>query len=307
MTCVEDTPETAETELITNLNNLNQSLKTKDKQMFLDNICQLGNIVLNKQSSMNELFKEQRRHTFDSLGSIEINFKDPLTLISTNSVLAKNIDITDSTLKLMVIGDEKAGKTYFIQRLLNYKMKEYTHTKSLEIFKKQIKLLGNYVCLELWDTNLAIINSDLFGFYQKLSDGVILVIDADKPSSAYFIYELLSKIEQSLLCQDKTLFVVCNKRERVFQLKNSNSLHEQTYEAIQKIIKDICINVYYVDYEEEEVFENVVNRLISITYLKKGTGYLYSKGSNKSMKKIIKKQISTPEIPKIGKYSYDLI
>lgn len=305
MTCLEHTPETAENELTTNLNNLSYSLKTKDKQLFIDNISQLSKIIIDKQYSITDLTKEQRRRTFDSLSSIEIDFNDPLSLISNNSVLANNIDITDETLKLMMIGDEKAGKTYFIQKLLNYRMKEYTHTKSLEIYKKQIKLLGNYVRLELWDTNLSIIHSNLFGLYQKLSDSVILVINADKPSSAYFIYDLLSKIDKSLFCIDKNIFVLCNKREKVFQVNNSNSSYEQTYNVIQKIIKDIGIKVYFVDYDEIDELQNVVNKLISITYLKKGTGYLYNKGLNKSTKKNIKKQISTPEIPNIVKYSSD--
>jgi predicted GTPase len=117
--------------------------------------------------------------TFDNLETLNVDFDNmkyfedfAFSNSSTNNsiksilrepLLSKNINCVDDVLKFIFIGDQGVGKSFLINKLLDDKaVKEvYNHTKSLEIKKKNINLLGKRLTLELWDTNLEILNNDL--------------------------------------------------------------------------------------------------------------------------------------------------
>lgn len=131
--------------------------------------------------------KFSRSLTFDNLENMNINydilksieemaFSEETTYNSYKSVLcdpivSKNINVIDDVLKLMFIGDQTVGKSFMIQKLieersengsdLNLNNYPYFPTTSLEIKKKKINMLGKNVCLELWDTNTHIANSEI--------------------------------------------------------------------------------------------------------------------------------------------------
>jgi hypothetical protein len=185
---------------------INSSLKNRDKSQLLDNLSnvyryllkekKVGGLIQNKQrartnSNSNNKNKNKipvkkllRSLTFDNMESINIDFdviKDledisvssestshnSLNTILINPILNKNISIVDDVMKLMVIGDQKVGKSYFIKKLLAEDLgttdneKKYSHTNSFEIKKKNVKLLGKNICLEIWDTNTDVLKHDM--------------------------------------------------------------------------------------------------------------------------------------------------
>jgi tRNA U34 5-carboxymethylaminomethyl modifying GTPase MnmE/TrmE len=172
-----------------------------DKTLFLDNVSKMYKNILTekeqkssdkKQRDKNKLSptltnenakKISRSLTFDSLNSFNIDFNsykniddisvssdstsiNSFSSILLNPVLSKNIDIVDDVLKLVLIGDHKVGKSLFINKLLYEEGKidigNYNKTKSFEIKKKIIKLLGKHIRLELFDTNCEIVDSEMF-------------------------------------------------------------------------------------------------------------------------------------------------
>ena len=94
------------------------------------------------------------------------------------------------------MGASKSGKSYFISKVLDEKNKETKQYSGNLVFKKKnIKLLGNYIRLELLDTNSELSNSNMIDVYYKISDGMIMIIDNENINSAIYINELLEKMK----------------------------------------------------------------------------------------------------------------
>jgi hypothetical protein len=165
---------------------MNISLQEKDKEKFKTEILKIYKHILKEKKNKNFMSEDSRNKkmsrslTFDNLNCMNIDFEVLKNLedlasssLSTsnnsmNSILAdpifsKNIECVDDTLKFIFIGDQQVGKTFMINKLLDDKAVrgEYQHTNSFVIKKKNIKLLGKRIKLELFDTNVSIINSEI--------------------------------------------------------------------------------------------------------------------------------------------------
>lgn len=187
--------EEDEMDLIENFKKINLSFKTKNKELFIDNVSLIYQQILREKNNYKEfssVMKEKdetnlkkkisRSLTFHTLNNLNFDFESLHQNYSQNSfystcissknnsinsilgepILSSNINLVDDVLKIMVIGDSKVGKTLLINKILNKKVENgYTHTYSFEIKKKVIKLLGKFIKLELWDTNNEITNSEI--------------------------------------------------------------------------------------------------------------------------------------------------
>jgi hypothetical protein len=224
--------EKEEDNLIGSLANINQSIKSKDKNLFLENISDFYRInliqyctdkekgdlnknILNNQKDNKIKFKIKknvkeknkpekneedilyscpRSFSFESLKNININFNElrknldvlninkkttnknnkekingkekiqnknnPFNLIIKNPIFSQNILPTENNLKLFMVGDEKVGKSFFIEKFLKKENDiEYKKTESMEIYKNIIHLINKYVKIEVYDTNKQILNS----------------------------------------------------------------------------------------------------------------------------------------------------
>jgi len=208
-----------ETNFMDSIEKINFSVKTKDKSQFLHHLSNVYGYLLKENTNIKEdgnlETRENRadtkstRHetkktsgkltrsiTFSNLESLDIDFdviksldnnsfsNECTSSNSFNSILINplfkcNLNIVDDVMKLIVIGEEKVGKTLFINRFFDegntegnfnnnincnsYSQPsiEYTHTKSLEIKKKIVKLFGKNIRLEMWDTNTEIMANEI--------------------------------------------------------------------------------------------------------------------------------------------------
>jgi len=220
--------------LIGSLANINESIRSKDKNLFLENISNFyqNNIrdyndknlkkikeikerqkrfKENKQiqsdkdiltnsniinTSQEESFKPPRSFSFQSIQNLDVNFNDfgkqydilsinskcstlssnvfirsPVNFFINDPILSQNILQAHATLKILIIGDEKVGKSFFVNKFLrkniniddkNKNINKYVHTDSLEISKNIIHLVNKSVKLEVYDTNKQILESQLF-------------------------------------------------------------------------------------------------------------------------------------------------
>ena len=233
--------EDAEKIILESLDNLNLSLKSKNKNMFFENLFQFSENIVNSETNNNNNMKKQvhfqlkkednnniennnnnnfknninnninkeklkRSKTFDTLNEIEENYFEKENLnqneniysyIQSNNFLSQNIDYTDETLKFLVMGSENCGKSYFISKLFmennNIHEKMSPKFSSFEIRKKNIKLLGHYIKLELLDTQSSLSKTQMLNVYFKICDGMISIIDFEKVKSAEFILDLYEK------------------------------------------------------------------------------------------------------------------
>ena len=175
--------EEDETDLIDSIANINISLQQKDQEKFKNEILKIYKHILKEKKIGN--FKSQdkkisRSLTFENLNCMNVDFEvlknledlasstqsssnNSINSIFSDPILSKNIECVDDTVKFIVIGDQQIGKTFLIEKLFNDKAPKgnYQHTNSFVIKKKIIKLLGKRIKLELFDTNISIINSDI--------------------------------------------------------------------------------------------------------------------------------------------------
>ena len=203
-----------ENNLLNNIENLNLSLKVKNTKMFYEhlskitkNIFEKKEILIKKNLTNNNLIykpdkiiKLIRSKTFndnDNEFYLENFDKEKvLPMINGNEFLSKNIDIVENTLKFLIMGESKILKSNFISKIFEEKEKEQKSISgNLMIKKKNIKLLGHYIRLELLDTNSELSNSNMLDVYYKISDGMILIVDSQSPNSAYYIKDLLEKMK----------------------------------------------------------------------------------------------------------------
>ena len=222
--------------------------------------------------------------------------------ICNNEFLSKNIDFVDEHLKFLITGSDIKSKHLFLNQLLREKS-NYEDSESFNICKKVIKLLGDYIKLELYEEDCSLCYSHMLNTYVDVTDGIILIINMNIPSSAIYIYDIIGKLKYKLN-KDKKHFnsiLFCFEIIIVEDFKNqdinkewNNSINNNINESkniINKIVKEYELKANYItfysnnkdDYLKSDKFELVINKFLSLAYLKKERKRKNS--SNKNIKK----------------------
>ena len=279
----------------------------------------------NKNNNKNEKTddKKLRRYTFDINAFFPDNNyrkegeenesptanqnKTLQNFISKNEFLSKNIDFVDEHLKFLITGSDIKSKHLFLNQLLSTKSNyEDNNYESFNICKKVIKLLGDYIKLELYEEDCSLCYSHMLNTYIDFSDGVILIINMNIPSSAKYIYDIIEKLKYKIN-KDKRHFntillcfkIVSNKNSHFIDIiknsidnmdNNKNGINESK-SIIDKIINDFDLKPNYItfylkekdDCSKNEKFELVINKFLSLAYLKKERKRKYE--SKKNVKK----------------------
>ena len=300
ITTIDDSSEDEKEEennLLNNIENLNLSLKQNDEKMFYEILTKCSKNVFDnkeipikknatnyniKNTSINNSIKLIRSQTFNDNSIKKFDKEKILPIINANEFLSENIDIVDNTLKFLVMGVSKSGKSYFISKVFEEKNKELKqYSGMLVIRKKNIKLLGNYIRLELLDTNSELSNSNMLDVYYKISDGMIMIIDNDNLNSAIYIIDLLEKMKYKFNQNEKynLLFLLIIKNND--NLNNNNKQSFEIKNIISKIENEYNYHFKYIDLKDSEKFNNIINKFFSISYLKKGWNTKLNKGKEK--------------------------
>ncbi len=307
--------EDAEKIILESLDNLNLSLKSKNKNMFFENLFQFSENIVNSETNNNNNMKKQvhfqlkkednnniennnnnnfknninnninkeklkRSKTFDTLNEIEENYfekeninqnENIYSYIQSNNFLSQNIDYTDETLKFLVMGSENCGKSYFISKLFmennNIHEKMSPKFSSFEIRKKNIKLLGHYIKLELLDTQSSLSKTQMLNVYFKICDGMISIIDFEKVKSAEFILDLYEKKKYEIDINYKNNIILCIKNN-INKIENNNK-NNLIVKILKKIEDNYDTKINFINFDNISHFHNIMNKYFSITYLKK--------------------------------------
>ena len=301
ITTIDDSSEDEKEEennLLHNIENLNLSLKQNNEKMFYENLTKCSKNVFDnkeipikknatnyniKNTSINNSIKLIRSQTFNDNSIKKFDKEKILPIINANEFLSENIDIVENTLKFLVMGASKSGKSYFISKVFEEKNKELKqYSGMLVIRKKNIKLLGNYIRLELLDTNSELSNSNMLDVYYKISDGMIMIIDNENLNSAIYIIDLLEKMKYKFNQNEKynLLFLLIIKNND--NLNNNNKQSFEIKNIISKIENEYNYHFKYIDLKDNEKFNNIINKFFSISYLKKGWNTKLNKGKEKN-------------------------
>ena len=314
ITTIDDSSEDEKEEennLLNNIENLNLSLKQNDEKMFYENLTKcsknvfetkeinlkknktnykIKNTLINNSENFIKHLNRLRSNTLNDNGLVQNFDKEKiLKIINGNEFLSENIDIVDNTLKFLVMGVSKSGKSYFISKILEEKNKEIKqYSGNLVIRKKNIKLLGNYIRLELLDTNAELSNSNMLDVYYKISDGMIMIIDNENVNSASYISELIEKMKYEFAQNEKYNLLFLSIIKNNDNLNNNNIQLLEIKNIITKIENEYNYHFKFIDLKDNEKFNNIINKFFSISYLKKGWNKKLNKGKgNNKDEKII--------------------
>ena len=304
------------------INNFEQDSPKKNKLNENDNLSyninnfennnnnlDIDNNKININNDKND-DKKVRRYTFDINAFIPDNNyrkedeenenpnptqnKTLQNFISKNEFLSKNIDFVDEHLKFLITGSDIKTKHLFLNQLLNEKKNyEDSNYESFNICKKVIKLLGDYIKLELYEEDCSLCYSHMLKTYIDFSDGVILIINMNIPSSDKYIYYIIYKLKYKIN-KDKRHFnaiLLCFEIIIVDNLNNidtnnlqnndinniNNTNINESKNVINSIFKNFEIKpnyiTFYLDSKDDclknEKFELVINKFLSLAYLKK--------------------------------------
>ena len=314
ITTIDDSSEDEKEEennLLNNIENLNLSLKQNDEKMFYEILTKcsknvfetkeinlkknktnykIKNTLINNSENFIKHLNRLRSNTLNDNGLVQNFDKEKiLKIINGNEFLSENIDIVDNTLKFLVMGVSKSGKSYFISKILEEKNKEIKqYSGNLVIRKKNIKLLGNYIRLELLDTNAELSNSNMLDVYYKISDGMIMIIDNENVNSASYISELIEKMKYEFDQNEKYNLLFLSIIKNNDNLNNNNIQLLEIKNIITKIENEYNYHFKFIDLKDNEKFNNIINKFFSISYLKKGWNKKLNKGKgNNKDEKII--------------------
>ncbi len=190
----------------------------------------------NFNQNLNDSFISMHNENYSNLSlnsstenSIDLNIND----FDYDNFIMQNLKCFDEKIKLIVIGDEKVGKTLFLNKIgiydnfkrkNNFNINEYNPTDCLEINKSYVIVDKKLIKIESFDTNVKIINSKIIETYYNLCNGFIFVVSNDNINSINFIENQFKKILLNLNNLDKILFIVNEKIkdnfEFIYKLKN---------------------------------------------------------------------------------------
>ena len=258
--------------------------------------------IKSDKSSENQLKKDdirKRKFTFDintfipnssdnkDEGDKNLDqYKALQNFISNNEFLSKNIDYVDEHLKFLITGSDIISKQLFLNALLNINSKnDDNNLESINIIKKVIKLLGDYIKLELYEENCNLCYSHMLQTYVDFSDGIIFILNLNDEKSAKYIYDIIDKLKYKIN-KDKRHFntvLLCfniieedNKKDVKNDDDNQIEINSETYIIIDKIFNEfdikpnyITININNNEVIKNDKFELVINKFLSLAYLKK--------------------------------------
>ena len=226
-----------------------KDLSLYDKEDDSDNQCDSSDNTENPSNSgINKSFSQEEN---------DFNFR--------RSFISQNITTFDEVIKLIIIGEKKAGKSTFINNIMknNNNIKNYySPTTSLEINKVIKTISGQQVQIELWDTCETILNSVIIKTYYRISNGFVVIIHEN--TNMNYIIEHLENI-QNTLQRNLHYFIIYNNFND--KIKNENELPLLIQKGLKEIMTNYLIefnilNINQCDFDDINAFKTYINGLI---------------------------------------------
>lgn len=253
----------------------------------------------NINQNLNDFFISMHNENYSNLSlnsstenSIDLNIND----FDYDNFIMQNLKYFDEKIKIIVIGDEKVGKTLFLNKIgiydnfkrkNNFNINEYNPTDCLEINKSYVIVDKKLIKIESFDTNVKIINSKIIETYYNLCNGFIFVVSNDNINSINFIESQFKKILLKYNNLDKILFIVnekikdnfefMNKLKNLYIKYNNDNINKFNYLSID------LKNFNYSNIKFQKFLKNIISEKISFNYESK----FFNFNNDESIEKIL--------------------
>ena len=253
----------------------------------------------NVNQNLNDSFISMHNENYSNLSlnsstenSIDLNIND----FDYDNFIMQNLKYFDEKIKIIVIGDEKVGKTLFLNKIgiydnfkrkNNFNINEYNPTDCLEINKSYVIVDKKLIKIESFDTNVKIINSKIIETYYNLCNGFIFVVSNDNINSINFIENQFKKILLKFNNLDKILFIVnekikdnfefMNKLKNLYIKYNNDNINKFNYLSID------LKNFNYSNIKFQTFLKNIISEKSSFNYESK----FFNFNNDESIEKIL--------------------
>ena len=123
----------------------------------------------------------------------------------------------DYMIKVVLIGDETEGKTYFASKFCeDFFVTNYKFTIGIGFYVKTVNVLGKLIKLQLWDLTDEEKFKTLFSLYFKGALGAIIISDISKPDFRNSIDKSIQRINEEI-GDIPIIFLTFNGKSREFQ------------------------------------------------------------------------------------------
>jgi len=127
---------------------------------------------------------------------------------SLKDFIFQNIE-SDSTLKIMIMSNNKSTKNSFIESFFSIKKlksEEDNYDSPFEIRKKQIKLFNKNISLQIFDTSDEFHKNSLSSVYYKTVSAFFIFIEASKNNSKNYLDFIFEKIKKFITNKTCVIF-----------------------------------------------------------------------------------------------------
>ena len=148
----------------------------------------------------------------------------------------QNVITYDDSIKLIVLGEKRVGKSLLVQKLIskeNYDY-EYKPTTALDIKKTILDINNKKIKLEMIDTSSSMLNSDIIKTYYQLANGFVIVSDIQMSCRK----EKITKIRKAVGI-DANILLVINESEQNDKERYVNVKEYSSKNNISLLIEDI--------------------------------------------------------------------
>ena len=148
----------------------------------------------------------------------------------------QNVITYDDSIKLIVLGEKRVGKSLLVQKLIskeNYDY-EYKPTTALDIKKTILDINNKKIKLEMIDTSSSMLNSDIIKTYYQLANGFVIVSDIQMSC----VNEKITKIRKAVGI-DANILLVINESEQNDKERYVNVKEYSSKNNISLLIEDI--------------------------------------------------------------------
>lgn len=165
----------------------------------------------------------------------------------------------DFVINIIVLGEQCAGKTLFINNYLYNKTKtvHLAPTIGVDYYKKCINYQNNNYLLKIWDTGNGLLYKNILEFYLKNSS-IFIILSTERNDK--FIKKVFDLIHTNEDMTPSNIFIIYNKKndEDCFKFNESNILNYNP---------DIN-NIYfhYINVINNEEIHNVFNQIKFIIF-----------------------------------------
>ena len=165
----------------------------------------------------------------------------------------------DFVINIIVLGEQSAGKTLFINNYLYNKTKtvHLAPTIGVDYYKKSINYQNNNYLLKIWDTGNGLLYKNILEFYLK-SSSIFIILSTERNDK--FIKKVFDLIHTNEDMTPSNIFIIYNKKndEDCFKFNESNILNYNP---------DIN-NIYfhYINVINNEEIHNVFNQIKFIIF-----------------------------------------